>query len=65
MGLSRVIWRRSIVNPPAVTVGDVARGHRAVQLTGVAGLADGEEGFAIEFGCHCLGFFFEFEVARF
>ena len=45
-------------------LGDVARGHRAVELAGVAGLPDGEEGLAVELGRHGLGFLLQLEVAR-
>ena len=45
-------------------LGDVARGHGAVELAGVAGLADGEEGLAVELGGDRLGLLLELEVAR-
>ena len=45
--------------------GDVARRDRAVKLTGIAGLADGDEGFSFEFTRHALGFFLLLEVAGF
>ena len=45
-------------------LGDVARRHRAVELAGVAGLADGEEGLAVELGGDRLGLLLQLEVAR-
>ena len=45
-------------------LGQIARGDRAVQLAGVAGLADGEEGLALELAGDGLGFLLQLEVAR-
>ena len=43
-------------------LGDVARRHRAVELAGVAGRADGDEGLALELRGDGLGFLLELEV---
>ena len=45
-------------------LGDVARGHRAVELAGIAGLADGEEALAGELGRDRLGLLLQLEIAR-
>ena len=50
----------------AVTSSAMSRGvHGAVELAGVAGLADGKECLAGELGCNRLGFLLELEIARF
>ncbi len=46
-------------------VGDVARRHRPVELAGVAGRTDGDEGLAVELCRNGLGFFLELEVVGF
>src|SRR5262245_48842148 len=45
--------------------GDVAGRNRAVELAGVAGLADNDEALSVELGRHGLGVALELEVARF
>ena len=43
-------------------LGNVARGDGAVELAGIAGLADGDEALALELGGDRLGLLLEFEV---
>ncbi len=46
-------------------LGDVARRHRAIELAGVAGRADGDEDLAFELLGDGLGLFLELEVVGF
>jgi hypothetical protein len=53
--------------PPSLTalaMSRVAGGHRAVELTGLTGLADDDEALAGELGRYGFGLGFELEVAR-
>jgi hypothetical protein len=45
-------------------LGNVARGDGAVELTGIAGRADGDEGLAVELRGNGLGFLLQLEVVR-
>src|SRR5262245_43818257 len=68
-GLDRLVEHRLPAVDAEATGGDdlddVARRHRAVELTGVAGLTNGSEALALELGGHCLRLLLQFEVARF
>src|SRR5262249_37580085 len=44
--------------------GETGGGHRAVELSGLAGLADDDEGLSVDLGGDRLGLLAPFEVAR-
>ena len=64
IGLSSSTWPRSILTPGGGTVGDVARGDRAVELQGLGGLADQRDLEVGHLGGHRLGVLAALEVLR-
>ena len=64
IGWLRTTWARATLKPPAVDrVGEVAGRDRAVELAGLAGLADDDEGLAVELRGDRCGLALALEVA--